>query len=643
MQPAQRLFDAAVNASDNAPPGAGTPLLAQRACLQGSDLPSRWADRAHFTVMETGLGECVNFLATWDAWRRDAQRCTRLHFVLVTPQLPTRAALALALASWSRATFPLADLAAQLLQAWPPCTTNLHALDFEQGQVQLLLAVGEATLLLPKLRLAADAFLLGGAQPEPGEPLWPLRLLKAVGRLAAPQAHLASDSVDGTLHAGLVTAGFEFLPATAPGEPRTNTVARFAPRFAPPRLPSAAVPDASHAIVVGAGLAGAAAAQALVRQGLQVTVLEQHSGPALEASGNPAGLFHGTLNADDGLYARLFRAAAQHATREYRPCIAAGLVPGCAAGLLRLETRLSDVNAMRALLARLDLPADYVSAVDRAQASELAGVGLPGPAWLYPGGGWVSPPAWVRQALAAPGVRVRYGVAAQALVRDGQDWCVQDGSGHTLARAPIVVLAHAASVATLLAPLGHSPWPLQRTRGQVTHGSVAQDGAAAQALILKLPVAGDGYALPMAEGRVLCGATRQVGDEDPSLRDADHRLNLAGLRRLTGLALDLGPAPVQGRVGWRQQADDRLPIAGAMPSAQMPGSQRMDQARLLPRERGLFVLTALGARGLTLAPLLARLVAAQATGTPWPLEQTLVDAVDPARWRVRAARAPPGG
>jgi tRNA 5-methylaminomethyl-2-thiouridine biosynthesis bifunctional protein len=75
-----------------------------------------------------------------------------------------------------------------------------------------------------------------------------------------------------------------------------------------------------------------------------------------------------------------------------------------------------------------------------------------------------------------------------------------------------------------------------------------------------------------------------------------------------------------------------------MPLVHMPPGQRLDQARLLPRESGLFVLTALGARGLTLAPLLARLVAAQATGTPWPVGQDLADAVDPARWRVRAAR-----
>jgi tRNA 5-methylaminomethyl-2-thiouridine biosynthesis bifunctional protein len=75
-----------------------------------------------------------------------------------------------------------------------------------------------------------------------------------------------------------------------------------------------------------------------------------------------------------------------------------------------------------------------------------------------------------------------------------------------------------------------------------------------------------------------------------------------------------------------------------MPLRELPTAGRRDQARLLPRIPGLFVLTALGARGLTLAPLLGRLVAAQATGTPWPLEQDLADAVDPARWRVRAAR-----
>jgi tRNA 5-methylaminomethyl-2-thiouridine biosynthesis bifunctional protein len=46
------------------------------------------------------------------------------------------------------------------------------------------------------------------------------------------------------------------------------------------------------------------------------------------------------------------------------------------------------------------------------------------------------------------------------------------------------------------------------------------------------------------------------------------------------------------------------------------------------------VLTGLGSRGLTTAALCGELIAAQATGAPWPLEADLVDAIDPARFVV---------
>jgi tRNA 5-methylaminomethyl-2-thiouridine biosynthesis bifunctional protein len=173
---------------------------------------------------------------------------------------------------------------------------------------------------------------------------------------------------------------------------------------------------------------------------------------------------------------------------------------------------------------------------------------------------------------------------------------------------------------------------LQRSRGQI---SFWRSEASSR---LKLPLAGDGYAIAMP-GQMLCGATRQEGDQEAHLRELDHRHNLDRLQRLTGL---LGPATgesLEGRVGWRLSAEDRLPIAGAVPLlGQAATAITTTQTRLLPREPGLFVLTALGARGLTLAPLMGELVASQATGTPWPVEQDLVDAVDPGRWLVRQAR-----
>ncbi|MDE2082192.1 MAG: FAD-dependent 5-carboxymethylaminomethyl-2-thiouridine(34) oxidoreductase MnmC [Burkholderiales bacterium] len=641
----------------------GALAQARHVFLQGNGLPGRWAGRARFTVLETGFGLGNNFLATWDAWQSDPARCERLFYVALERHPPRREDLVRA-----QAGSPLPQLAADLCRAWPPLTPNLHRLAFDDGRVQLLLALGDVAAWLPALRVQADAFYLDGFAPLTNPAMWQPRVLKALGRKAAPGATLATWSVARSLREGLATAGFAVARAPGIGGKREISVARYEPRHDPRQAPQHAAPDPAHeptpllpspaqpphaeapagpadAVVVGAGIAGAAVASALAELGLAVTVLEREAAPAGAASGNPGGLFHGSLNADDGPHARLFRAAAMEATRAYAAAIAAG-VPGRADGLLRLAPQAPDAAAMQAVLERQALPPDYVQVLDAAAASARAGIALAGPAWYYPGGGWIEPRAWVMAALASPRIQVRTGVNVAGLARTAGRWQLHDAAGRTVAAAPVVVLANADGAEPLLAELapGFRPWPLARTRGQITHWSGTDTG-------LRLPIAGDGYALPWPGGGLLCGATRDADPpsgqaDDARPRVADHLRNLARLNRLTGLVAPADPVRWQGRVGWRLQADDRLPVCGAVPLPVQPAGSRQDQARLLVRQPGLFVMTALGSRGLTLAPLLGRLIAAQATGTPWPLEQDLVDAIDPGRWQVRAARrgpALPGG
>jgi tRNA 5-methylaminomethyl-2-thiouridine biosynthesis bifunctional protein len=375
---------------------------------------------------------------------------------------------------------------------------------------------------------------------------------------------------------------------------------------------------------------------------VSVTVLDRRDAPAQEASGNPAGLFHGTVNGDDSSYARLFRAAALQAARSYREAIEHDPQIGALNGLLRLDLGDGGRAALQATLDRQGLPAAWVQALDAVAASACAQVPLGAPAWLYPEGGWLAPARWVRHVLAQAGVRFQGDAAAARISFENGLWTVWDAEEQPLATAPVLVLACTASTPQLLQPWTAEPWPLDATRGQVTR--CASDGHATP---LRCAVAGDGYAIPLHDGSLLCGATRETAtlaemqaapDIGADISAAAHRHNLERLQRLTGLQPPAVTATLQGRSGWRLHSDDRLPIAGAVPLRDLPPGQRRDQARLLPRVEGLFVLTALGSRGLTLAPLLGRLVAAQATGTPWPLEQDLADAVDPARWRVRAAR-----
>ena len=54
----------------------------------------------------------------------------------------------------------------------------------------------------------------------------------------------------------------------------------------------------------------------------------------------------------------------------------------------------------------------------------------------------------------------------------------------------------------------------------------------------------------------------------PHVRDADHAFNLQRLAQLSPASLPtsgLQTARLQGRVGWRCMADDRLPLVGAVP------------------------------------------------------------------------------
>lgn len=613
--------------ADGRPHSSDFGLAGGHLTLAHSGLPEGWAGRPHFVMLQTGFGLGDHFLASWDAWRRDPARCQVLHYLAITPHPPQHADLVRAAQA---SAFP--DLAQQLVAAWPPASANLHALAFEGGRLRLLLGWGELRTLLPEIQAQVDAFVLAATASEGWQS--DTRLAKSLARRAATGATLVGSANTPTLSQALVSAGFEIGPpavtqavdqAAHDGSPGVLS-ARWSPRFTPRGPVRATARAGADAVVVGAGLAGAATARALHALGWRVTLLDRHEAPAQQASSSPAGLFHGTVLPDDGPHARILRAAAQHATRVLRPLIASGAVQGQAEGLLRMGGA-SDLGAMRALIARQGLPADYVVALAADQASRRAGVALSGPAWFYPGGGWLSPPSLVQAWL--DGLTFRGAAQVARLQPHAGGWQLLDKAGGLLAQAPVVVMANADGAPELLAPLGHAPWPLQRSRGQIS----LWRGASSP---LALPLAGEGYALPLPDG-LLCGATTAAFDGQAQARASDHEFNWQRLARLCGLAPPPG-VHIGAWVGWRVQADDRLPIVGPLPLPALPPGSRRDQARLLPRTPGLFVCSALGARGITLAPLMGELLAAQISHTPLPLEQSLVDAVDPGRWQVRAAR-----
>ncbi|MEO8311259.1 MAG: FAD-dependent 5-carboxymethylaminomethyl-2-thiouridine(34) oxidoreductase MnmC [Caldimonas sp.] len=627
-------------------PRSGALAQARHVFLDGDSLAARWRGRERFVVLETGFGLGNNFLATWAAWREDPGRCRQLHFISIETSPPTRSTFA----SLEREP-GLAPLAAELAPRWPPLTCNLHRIVLDEGGVELLLAFGAVDSWLPQLVASVDAFFLDGFAPARNPAMWDARLFKAMARLAAPGATVATWSAARAVRDGLRSAGFDVDKAPGSGGKRDITRGRFAPRFAPrlsPRRGASTWPRAEDeppgstapVVIVGAGLAGCALARALAERGVRSLVLERSAAIAGAGSGNAAGLFHGVVHRGDGRHARFHRAAALVAGQAVRRAIERHGVHGSAAGLLRVETTLA-LAEMRALIDLQGLPGDYVEALDATAASRLAGVTLASPAWHFPGAGWVDPRGLARSWLDAAGahVELRLGCAIASLGRVGDGWRVDDADGAAIATAPIVVLCNGDGALP-----GSAPWPIRRQRGQLSAIATADLGSTA---LPRLPIAGSGYVLPPLDGAVWFGASSSWDDDDLDLRADDQRRNL---ERVTAL-LDWREPPelgrLGGRVGFRWTSDDRLPIVGAVPASVAEGmasgfvgaaSPRFDQPRFVARAPGLFVCAALGSRGIASAAFGAEILAAAITGAPLPAEADLLDAIDPARFVSRRFR-----
>ncbi|CAB5278482.1 5-methylaminomethyl-2-thiouridine methyltransferase [Burkholderia multivorans] len=620
---------------------AGAIAQANHVFVAGNGLPARWQQRRTFTIVETGFGTGCNFLATWAAWRDDPARCERLHFVSVEKHPFSREDLRRAAAHIVANTTISANVD-ELADAWPPLVPGLHRLEFDAGRVVLTLVFGDALERLPTLVARADAFYLDGFAPSKNADLWSIDVFRALARMADERATFATYSSSGVVKRALDEAGFAYRKVDGFAGKRAMLVGEYAPRWRmrrhePPRAwPNAA---ARRALVIGAGVAGCAVVERLAARGWNVTLIERHERIASEASGNPAGVFHPLMTRDDNVASRLTRAGFLYAVARWRALEKGGhAFARSTRGMVHLAESADDFARMRDAFDALGAPSDYAKLLDTDAARAYLDLPVAHGGLLFPHGGAVWPAALADAQCAAAGDRVQRLTRTEVarLQRNGDEWHALDAHGRTLAQAPVVVLANAGD-AVRLAGLRHVA--LQPVRGQLT---LLPAGSASP---LPCPAIGDGYAVPLDDGTLLIGATFEPDDVDPAIRVAGHAENLERVRRLLPGLIDDVPAldTLRGRVAFRWVAGDRLPLIGPLADeAQAVANARAlsgAKARDLPRMPGLYGAFGYGSRGLVWAALGAELIASQLDGEPWPIERELAEAVDPARFLIRALRA----
>ncbi|MBI1392732.1 MAG: FAD-dependent 5-carboxymethylaminomethyl-2-thiouridine(34) oxidoreductase MnmC [Alphaproteobacteria bacterium] len=369
--------------------------------------------------------------------------------------------------------------------------------------------------------------------------------------------------------------------------------------------------------IVGAGIAGAAIADAMSRRGVDAVVFDP-DGPAAGASGNPGGLVMPRLDLGDGAPATFFRDAYLFALEILARLDPAGAFFNRCGVTLKATDDEERARQVR-LLAAGALP-------DAHMVSRNEGL-------HFPTGGVVDPRRYVSALLGDAEVRRERVIA----IEQADDLLLR--TKNSTDRFDGIVLANGREAIRLLPARG---LPLTGVAGQIDHFPRVEPPVGA--------IAAGPYLASAPGGGILVGGTydRIEAFATPVATTASTAENIAAAASL-GVVVP-ADAESRPRAAVRCQTPDRLPVVGPLPDWGSYGGA-YDDLRFGKRGpypeatylSGAFILAGLGSRGLVTAPFCAEILAAQMVGDAPPASPAVLAALHPARFFIRDyKRARPG-
>ena len=597
-----------------------------------------------FTIIETGFGTGLNFLLTLQVYQKVAKTRsdpTHLHFISLEKYPLSAKQLSRSLSLWPE----LSEYSQPLLAQYPQDFNSPATFLFFNGQVSLTLYFGDATdsltTLSPQKRIV-DAWYLDGFSPHKNPDMWSKNLFKEIERLSQEQATLSTFTIAGQVRRNLIEAGFRVEKYAMQGHKKEALSAIFqqSPSLGKGYQIRPKVTKPMHVSIIGGGIASACAAYALTKQGIKVTLYCQDSSLAQGASSNKIGALFPLLHQKRDEISEFYEQAFWRAKALYTQLFDDGFHfahQWC--GLLEISYKEVLQKRQEQFANIGDWDPSLITSVNAEQASEHAGISLPHGGLFMPNAGWIAPAELVKALCEAAKKTNRLKIETYKKIKritqlPDHKWQMH-GDDETITTDTLIVCMGAQTQQlNILDDL-----PLSSVRGQISN--MKANSALSQ---LSTVICHKGYITPSDKGIQCIGATFDKNTFDIDSRDIDDQYNLSMLDKcLPELPSWRLEDVSSNRARLRCMTPDHLPMVGAVPKTNEHISLyqhlRKDKNwkfyEVAPHYKNLYVLTGLGARGLCSAPLLADILAADLTGSPYPVDNKILFNLAPNRFIIR--------
>lgn len=620
--------------------------------LKGNFIEERFAGLEsgdQFTILETGFGTGLNFLATLDAWERNAPPNARLEFISIE-------AYPLCIEDLQRAHSLWPELKAfsdPLIQNYPHLTPGFHIVEITP-RIRLLLVFAEVKEALKQiagpvhpqlvdyLPNRIDACYLDGFAPRANPEMWDPELFMLIASICKGAATLATFTAAGAVRRALQEVGFEVKRVPGFGRKREMISASLVTHTRASKIPAPSrhKPLASWSLtkpllppdsvtILGAGIAGITLADKLAHKGVSVSLIDACDQPMQKASGNAQAALFARLSPDTGDLEDFALASLEYASRYYRDD--RRKIAFSPSGLIQLPRKATEQTTMKKVANRLQAASSLIRYLPAEELSELAGITLHSAGLWMSQSGWINPAELARALLDHSGITPRFNTRVNRITQSENTWLLLDAEDRVIQKTACLVVC-AGNTARQLAGL---EWlPTRNIRGQVSlirHSDIRS---------LRTLVCAHGYLAPQSDDFHSLGASYDLDNDVEEVTEQDHRHNLGVLQKLTGLT---DAQIIDGRAGVRCATPDYLPVCGPAPDINLTRSVFAGLGKDAKRHilspgtnlEGLYLNLGYGSRGFCYAPLCAEFLASQILGTPLPLPHYLTTALHPSRFIIR--------